>query len=352
MARVAVWLLVTVAICDAFHAFRPPPDLSIRRASTTRLLAKKKAAKTKAKTKAGSSSGGFGAAKSAAPAAPTAAELLKRSMAAYEQIETSRRRRASDEAADIGDDDDSSEDGEAAEELEYTSSVTKYCVTLRSTSGSTEFADWVPMAILAFQCGNGQKQEDLVPSAIGTLCREVLEAGSQTFPSLRKVGRETIEYSFEPLDEFEKHVYDGLVGRGERRSDALKTLGLESGASAADVKRAHRKLMMELHPDSFIGDEEGAEAAKERMLEVQSAYGELGGGQGAGSGSFYESIGGKARVSFSGPLGKSALGPLGKSRPEQEAEFEAGGWRAGIYPMEPTVTREFVTRNTMRARVA
>ena len=40
-------------------------------------------------------------------------------------------------------------------------------------------------------------------------------------------------------------------------------------------------------------DEEGLEAAKERMNNVQEAYATLGGGQGAGSGSFYEAIGGK-----------------------------------------------------------
>ena len=62
-----------------------------------------------------------------------------------------------------------------------------------------------------------------------------------------------------------------------------RTLGIESGASAAEVKKAHRRLMVELHPDTFIGDEEGAEAAKERMLEVHEAYAELGGGTGGSS---------------------------------------------------------------------
>ena len=35
---------------------------------------------------------------------------------------------------------------------------------------------------------------------------------------------------------------------------------------------------------------------------MQEAYAELGGGQGTDSGSFYSSIGGKARVGFSGAL--------------------------------------------------
>ncbi|BCH32691.1 molecular chaperone DnaJ [Mesorhizobium sp. L-8-10] len=48
------------------------------------------------------------------------------------------------------------------------------------------------------------------------------------------------------------------VGRGERvapgsgamtKEEAYKVLGLETGASAADVRKAHRRLMQRLHPD-------------------------------------------------------------------------------------------------------
>ena len=74
------------------------------------------------------------------------------------------------------------------------------------------------------------------------------------------------------------------------------------------------------------------------MLAVQDAYAELGGGQGT-SGSFYASIGGKARVSFSGVLDKGELGPLGKARPEQSKAYAEGGYRVGVAPMVPTITR-------------
>ena len=143
-------------------------------------------------------------------------------------------------------------------------------------------------------------------------------------------------------------MYEGLQGRAERRSDAAAMLGLEPDPSAADVKKAHRRLMMELHPDRFVGDEDGAKAAEQRMLEVQEAYAELGGGQGDASGSFYASIGGKARVSFE-QCPKESLAPLGKPRAAQTLPYEEGGWRAGIAPMATSITREFVARNLHRA---
>ena len=43
------------------------------------------------------------------------------------------------------------------------------------------------------------------------------------------------------------------------------------------------------------------------------------------------------------------LGPLGKARVGQEMDVTLGGWRAGVYPMQPDITREFVTRNTVRS---
>ncbi|KAL3913997.1 MAG: hypothetical protein SGPRY_007781, partial [Prymnesium sp.] len=61
-----------------------------------------------------------------------------------------------------------------------------------------------------------------------------------------------------------------------------------------------------------------------RMLEVQEAYAEMGGGQGSSSSSWYSAVGGKARVDFSGPLSKQDLGPLGKERTGATMAFELG----------------------------
>ena len=57
----------------------------------------------------------------------------------------------------------------------------------------------------------------------------------------------------------------------------------------------------------------------------------------------------QARVDFSGPLEKQSLGPLGKERLAQSMALESGGWRSAVFPFEPTLSQEFITRNLARA---
>jgi len=315
---------------------------------------KAKAKKQKARS-GGGSGGGFGGGltKTAVSSGPTPDQLLKRSTDLYSELESLRAKTNAAEAeAEYGegaDDDEVTDEAAVEQEGADKTSITRWALTLRTAASDGSFSDWVPVALANLACSTAADPAELMSSAVGASVKEIFESGCQTIPSLRKVARETVQYGFEPVDSFETHVYSGLENRGERRLGAAATLGIESGASAAEVKKAHRRLMVELHPDTFIGDEEGAEAAKERMLEVQEAYAELGGGTGGSSGSFYESIGGKARVDFSGALSKDALVPLGKQRPEQEAALEEGGWRVGVMPMMREITQEFVTRNLARA---
>src|SRR3712207_348430 len=56
------------------------------------------------------------------------------------------------------------------------------------------------------------------------------------------------------------------------QQDLYKILGVDKKASQDDIKKAHRKLVRQYHPDRNPGDK----TAEERFKEVQHAYDVLG----------------------------------------------------------------------------
>ena len=70
----------------------------------------------------------------------------------------------------------------------------------------------------------------------------------------------------------------GGAPRGPRAApleDAYRVLGLNPGASDAEVKRAYRRLMSQHHPDKLVArglPEEMQEIAKEKTQEIRAAY--------------------------------------------------------------------------------
>jgi DnaJ like chaperone protein len=78
----------------------------------------------------------------------------------------------------------------------------------------------------------------------------------------------------------------GGAGGGQRgpgkqmgsMAQAFAQLGLESGASDAEVKKAYRKLVSQYHPDKLVSrglPEEMMEIAKTRVREINTAYDQI-----------------------------------------------------------------------------
>ena len=65
---------------------------------------------------------------------------------------------------------------------------------------------------------------------------------------------------------------DGEIRREWFEKDYYQTLGVPKNASAADVKKAYRKLAQKHHPDANPGNKE----AEERFTEISQAYDVLG----------------------------------------------------------------------------
>lgn len=295
------------------------------------------AAKTKTKTKQGKaapSSGGFGA-KKAVTTTVDAAALLRKSMDLYDAIER--------ESAVAGLDD---EDGEDAPGLR------EYVVCVRSKAHDA-VNDWVPAACMCVAWQGGDVSENpllrgmadcslFAPIAAKLHCREVWESACQAAPSLRKISRNSIEYAYEPLDNFGA-VLEEVDAKGASTSKAYQVLGVAKGASAAEIKSAHRKLIVSLHPDAVaaLPAEEQAEARK-KFEEVQAAYESLGGGAGDSVESWYENLGSGRADYFSGPV------DLTKPIDGSILDY----WTAAVCPLDAELTNKFIMRNVVRKTLA
>jgi hypothetical protein len=73
------------------------------------------------------------------------------------------------------------------------------------------------------------------PIAAKLHCREVWESACQAAPSLRKISRNSVEYAFEPLDNFGK-VIEEVDTKGASTAKACQTLGVAKGATAVEIK--------------------------------------------------------------------------------------------------------------------
>lgn len=243
--------------------------------------------------------------------------------------------------------------------------TTEYVVAARAAG---HVADWVPIAQFclartAQQAARSDGVSDpLIRASVSYYCREfshVATLGSRVFQS---VPRNLLQYSVETMDSFHKHVYEPAVqGKNEgvnngnvmTKEQARLVLNLvnsnnnTTGSNGvidddkSEIKKRYRALSFEWHPDRFVGTDrtsEEIESAVERYSRIKLAYDTLNSGVRDEGKSWYQSLGGKARTDFIGPL---QLLPLDAAK----EVLEASGVATAISGMCPKIVQGFVTRS-------
>lgn len=223
----------------------------------------------------------------------------------------------------------------------------EYVIAARSnpaTKSKNGVKDWIPFSQLCVV--RPESEEDLDEASLGAAvscyCRELSHVAALGAPIFSTVARNDLQYAIEPVESFHKHVYDTIV-EGTVTDDTMtkatarETLGLEDAADAAAVKQAYRKLSFESHPDRV--EETDREAAAEKFRLVKLAYETLNSGVRNQEGvSWYESLGGRARTDFLGPI---ALIPMQKA----EDQMTQQGLQGAVVGLDREMIQTFVARN-------
>jgi hypothetical protein len=220
--------------------------------------------------------------------------------------------------------------------------------------------DWVPVAqvILArplreAESAEGSAADPLLRATISQYCREISHVagmGSRVFQTLP---RNNFDYAVESIDSFHKHVYEVVMeGKNEdasnehtmTKAEARQVLNIDDtspGIELSDIKRTYRKMAMQWHPDRFVGQSNDIkETAAETYRRIKLAYETLQSGRNgkSSSSSWYESLGGRSRTSFS-------LIPSLLSIKEAEAFLNDRQAKAAVCGLDPDLVQTFVARS-------
>jgi hypothetical protein len=254
-------------------------------------------------------------------------------------------------------------------------------------------SDWIPVAQVCIvrpihmeeteKNGAHHKGIATPPQAtISYYCREISYAATLAAPILKSLPRNLIEYGYEPIDSFMKFVYGDVItgktadsyvnGDNEKvkmtKSNARQILQLEEGCiDAALIKRSYKKLSMAYHPDRFINSDKTKEEIEESTHQftlVKMAYealnsgvrsstngsdgdGVVNGDDGSSSSfstrrsSWYESLGGKSRTEF--------VGPIELLSSEKASALCNKAFKCGVIGLDQDITMAFVVRNHQAA---
>lgn len=258
-------------------------------------------------------------------------------------------------ARNTDDEEDSNDDPKPS------SSVTlsfEYVVAARSTSGMSShgaIADWVPIAQLICTCNSDGVSDETRQAAVSLYCRELAHAAYLGAPVFQNVARKDLQYSLESKDSFYKHVYD-VVHRGVdpnsangqtmTKAEARTVLRLQEDESDMKViKQSYRRLSFDLHPDRLaqatngdanVGDSENANG--DDFHKIKMAYDTLTSGIRTTGSSWYQSLGGRARTDFSGPISLILI-------ESAQQLLDKAGVKSAVCGIDSKLVQSFVTRN-------
>jgi len=265
--------------------------------------------------------------------------------------------------------------------------TSEYVITARCTPGTTlakkeaggalaSASDWIPVAQICIvrPVSSEELDNDGMHSSVGAAVsyyrREINYAATLAAPTLKSLPRNVIEYGAEPVDSFVKYVYEDVIegkavetfvdgdGTGEKvgmtKSKAREILGIEAGCQDASlIKQAYKKQSMALHPDRFVGSDKTKEEIDETSNQfglVKMAYEALNSGvrngevneKGVSKSSWYESLGGKSRTEFEGPIELLSV--------EKAGALCNKAFKSAVVGLDPELTMSFVARNQAAAR--
>ena len=231
--------------------------------------------------------------------------------------------------------------------------TSEYVIAARAIG--TPVADWVPVVqmCIARPLADAESSEGVadpsVQAVVSHYCREIFHAATLGAPVFRSLPRNKIQYSVESLDSFHKYVYEPIVEiNGVKAEDEIMTKVearnvLKVDADENDmtaIKKAYRTLSFELHPDRFAGsNKEEIQSASNEYARVKLAYDTLSSGvrSSGDRSSWYESLGGRARMEFLGPISLLSL--------DEGKEFLfRTKLESAVVGLDPGVVQTFVVR--------
>jgi hypothetical protein len=271
-----------------------------------------------------------------------------------------------------------------------------------NNSAMRSASDWIPVAqicVVRPDGGGGGGVGDIdddasrmlpVRAAVSYYCREIFFAATLASPALKSLPRNLVEYSAEPVDSWIRHVYEDVIeGKsadsyvdadsgakvGMTKSRAREILGLDIGCTDASmIKSAYKRESMANHPDRFVNADrtkEEIDMHAEKFGLVKMAYEALNsgvrdnnnnaaavvfdgdggvviGGEGRSSSpirrSWYESLGGRSRTDFVGPIDLMSM--------DKASALFNNAFRSAVVGLDPDLTNAFVLRNQQAASTA